>query len=383
MEPFLDRFYDEVDYNLADPASQKRLPKSTRYRDLFSVQQRIFERMMSATGQESLLRRSQADITFVVNQEYYQLPPGFRQFISLEKRLSENPRTIAAVLGTVPVYSNERGIEIIGAEQGFRVQPIPQTSTEAGTWIMTYLRGPVKLHYATGTEAHNAYQSQTIDTGAGWSVSTTTLGYTDGFTAGLNGYTVYGYDAAGTLLGSGTITAADEDEITFGAITGLANGCSFTIDADLGWIRAGSPGTDAGELVPIADYYNGVMLQVYSAAAQGYPQQRQVLDFYYEDSCWVFVLRHRWSVVPSGTVLYEILPELMEGYDSLYAMDVAIVNSGRRGQFRRRAGLLQERHDLWQACRNYAHSNTMDRAPQRIIVPRADDIDPYDQSGFL
>lgn len=391
MDPFLDRFYDEVDDNLADPHSQKRLTKAQRYRDLFTIQNQIFERLLNATGQESMLARAEADITLVVDQEFYDLPPSFRHFVRFEKRVNGDPDHIRGTLRTLAPYSEQAGIQIISSQRGFRVQPVPATSQEAGAWTMIYLKGPVKLHYATAGTVADLPEDQTID-GANYVVSTPVAGtnritYADHFTAAMLGETitfespVNGTDTVEGALA--TITAANADYIEFAAVTGLATDDTFTIDADWCWVVSGTPATDAGEKVAVADYYNGSLLRIYSGTT-GDRQVKEIMDYYLDagDSAWHFKLRHAWDTLPTGTIKYEICPELAEGYDSLYAMDVAIRNSGRRSHIRRRAGLLDDRHELWKDCRNSIANNTMDRAPSRIIPPRVDEVDPYSMGVY-
>ena len=382
MDAFLDRFYDEVDDCLADPHSQKRITKAMKYRDLYQVQQKLFERILCATGNESLCGYAEAEIELVVNQEFYSLPPEFRQFIFMEKRLTENPRSVQYMLPTIPPYSEQAGIEIQDSLRGFRIQPIPSNSDFAATWTMGYLKGPVKLHNATATKVYNLPEDGVIGaatyalTTVGTNNILTWAGY---FTPHMVGSTIDVAVAATGVTSSAVISAATYNSITFPAITGIANADTFTIDGDWCWLVGGTPATDEGEVITINDYYNGSLLRVYSATLHD-PQTKEIMDYTYDvtGTNWHYKLRHPWSpAVPTATVLYEICPEVPLGMDSIYAYDVAIMNSGRRSHITRRAGLLHDRHELFSDVLSYYQNKTMDRAPARVMPQRYDKVDPY------
>jgi len=385
MDPFLDRFYDEVDDNLADPHSQRRLTNAQRYRDLHTVQVDLFERLLNATGQESLVGRTQATITLVSGQDYYELPPGFRHFVSLQKLVNNDPDYVEDELNTIPTYASRRGIQIFTQQRGFKVHPVP-TSQSAGDWVMTYLKGPVLLHYATTTRTTNPPDAWVINA-LTYALSVPVAGThritrAGFFTAALEGETIeFASPINGTATVEGasrTITAANADYIEFDTVTGLADLDTFTVDVDWCWLITGTPATDAGEKVFLPDYYNGSLLRIYDAADdEGVRQTKEILDYYKDaDDEWHVILRHPWTLEPT-TAKYEICPELPEAYDSIYAMDVAIRNTGRRTHLRRRAGLLEDRRNLWNACLNWAIQNTMDRAPERTIPENWDQVDPY------
>lgn len=134
--------------------------------------------------------------------------------------------------------------------------------------------------------------------------------------------------------------------------------------------------TDGGNLVPMTDYYNGSLIRVYSGST-GIPQTAQITDFAMSGSRPVFTLREALSPTPTGTLLYEICPLLPQRLDGLYAIEVAIALAGRRGTWKKRAGLMEDRTALWSACKQHFESNTMDRASQRISVPVVNEVDPY------
>jgi hypothetical protein len=300
MEAFIERFYSEVDDNLADPHSQKRLTRSQRLRDLHVVQKRIFERLLNATGGESSLGRTEISFVMAQGQARYPLPAGFRQFIGLEKRRGSDPVLVEGRLRSIDTYSSAAGVEILDGQRGCLIRPTPGAEW-AGTWTLIYRKGPVRLHYAT-----------------------------------------------------------------------VADG-----DIDVDSLKLGTPGTDAGEVVKLADYYAGCLVRIVSATTGG-SQITECVGNTVVGSTVTLSLWPEFNPKPQGSVIYEICPELPEHLDSIYAMDVALLNAGRRANIRRRAGLAVERSELWQACRNYFLSNVSDRAPSRQVAPQPDSDDPYD-----
>ncbi len=137
-------------------------------------------------------------------------------------------------------------------------------------------------------------------------------------------------------------------------------------------VTAGSPGADAGDLVLSDGYYDNSMLRIYDAET-GALQVREISKW--NRKAKVFTLRHAWTTLPTGAVKYEIRPSVPPAYDDLYAMDVAIRILGQRR--RGRSGLKADRNELWNACTGYFLSNTMDRAPERTLPIRHDEVDPY------
>ncbi len=381
MEAFLERFYDEVDDNLGDPHSQKRYTRAARYRDLCAIQTRLFERFLNLSGQESQIGRVELDIEIIDGQEFYELPEGFRQFQLLEKRTDGDPDQIEARLWTVPTYSSEPGVEIVTGQRGFRIQPIPD-SIVAGTWTFIFNKAPVMLHYATTTVVSNLPDEQVLTT---YTVSTPVAGTnritkTGAFSSFMLGETVSLTDGALTEDVTREITAACSNYIEFEAVTGLDSTAYMTIDANWCWVLAGTPGTDAGEIVKLDGYYAGCLLRVFAATSGAPSAPKTVLAFEQDpvtSTIWHFKLRAPWATVPSGSTQYEILPELPYPHDSLYAMDVAMLASSRRDGIRKRAGLALDRHEIYEAARSYFMNTTMDRQPSRILPPRYVKPDPY------
>ncbi len=145
-------------------------------------------------------------------------------------------------------------------------------------------------------------------------------------------------------------------------------------------LTAGTPPTDAGELIATNDYYNGSILHVYRADI-GTEQTAEVIDFDANTSPPVFHLRHPWNPIPTAKstgVWYEISPAVPNGYDAIYATDVALKLLAPRAKPRLRAALIQDRRAQWGACRSFFLSNVADRMPERMLPVDRDDVDPYD-----
>lgn len=149
IDPFIERFVDEVDDCLGDPHSQKRLTRAKRLELLYQVQVKLFERLLSgSTGQESNLGRVERAITLVNGQTFYPLPPRFRQFLELVQRDPNDRDVIRQQLVSIPQWSPEVGVEILSAQNGFRVQP-KVDSVFAGNWTLICRQGPAMLFYST------------------------------------------------------------------------------------------------------------------------------------------------------------------------------------------------------------------------------------------
>ena len=140
-------------------------------------------------------------------------------------------------------------------------------------------------------------------------------------------------------------------------------------------LTLGTPGVDAGEKILLPDYYNGVEIHVYSATS-GYPQTRVVQ---YDPGEGILHLRTPWFPLPKAPVWYEICPTLPYPYDSIYAMDVALLNMGRRDNPAKVAGLMRDREKLWAGARSFFQSNVADRVPERIMPLRAEDAMPMSE----
>lgn len=166
---------------------------------------------------------------------------------------------------------------------------------------------------------------------------------------------VMGYLRAPGLLHFAQATSVGETSITFGT----------------------PENSEDGEIIKLKDYYNGMDVRIVQADV-GAGQQREILKSFVtatgEVSC---VLRHPWGTMPQGDeIIYEVCPTLGVEYDSLYAMDAAILELNRREKFDKAQSFRPEREKLWATARNYFASNVMDRAPTRVQPIRPEDLLP-------
>lgn len=305
---FIERYLDEVDDNLADPHSQKRLPISKRLRDLFTIQNMHFESLLNLTGQESSIGYFEDTVVVESGRSFYPLPPRYRQFLAFERRVGGDRENIDFTMDSVHGYMGRAGIEILHRERGFRILPTPGT-LEAGNWTLVYRQGPPKLFY-------------------------------------------------------GVVNSINED------------GDSVVVDVPAS--------ADAGEMVALSNYYAGAILNIY-AGFTGVPQARVIASSVYDGDAeqTTFNLRDALDPIPAdseagGALLAEIMPDVPMGLDSIYAMDCAIINAGRRTRIALRSGLRQDRGLLWASVANFYTNNVADRAPGRVVPARADEVDPYD-----
>jgi len=378
MDAFIDRFYADVRESLADPHIQKRLTEAQLYRQLCTVQREIWEQLLKGSGRESTIGRTEATITLQSGVSFYPLPGNFRREISFLKYLTDGDRDqIEKSLRSIGPYSDGPGFEILTANRGMEIRPTPMLSASE-PWTLVYQKGPVRLHHATSAVIGDL-TGATFDAVGGWTSDTTYLDMEDYFTAHLVGYRVTVVDATDDTTETRTITAATNDRITFAALSFTpADGDTITFpDADFCWLTFGTPAAGDGELIKMADYYNGSLVRVYSAT-DNWPQTRECIDYYLEDGLWVAVLRHHWTGVPTGTVLYEIAPEITEDLDKLYGYKAAIQVAGPRGRRVLRQQLISDYAELWKACKGSFADTTMDRGPRRIHPPRGDRLNPYE-----
>lgn len=146
-QAFLERFYELVHDYVGDPTTSRRLTKPKMVRDFQTQEKLLWERLLRATGQSSLIGRGQASYDLEADKEFYPLPGNFRQFIAFEKRTSGDPNSVEDRFGSKPYFDGGRGAEIISQERGMRIYPIP-TSDDSG-WTLIYMKGPIRTHYAT------------------------------------------------------------------------------------------------------------------------------------------------------------------------------------------------------------------------------------------
>lgn len=160
-------------------------------------------------------------------------------------------------------------------------------------------------------------------------------------------------------------------------------GAVYSISADALTVVGTAPASsDAGELSRLANYYAGAKLNIYDGETD-VPQCAVVASSSYNsaNSRTTFVLRTALSPKPTGvnpTLKWEILPDLPEGYDGIYAIRCAIENTSRRTRITAKATLKDDYQEAYRTAAAYYGQNVADRAPTRLIPPRGDEIDPYD-----
>jgi len=375
-DSFLDQFYNAVNSELGDPSISKRLTKAQKLADLQVAEKVIWEELMPVMGQAGTEGRTEATVTLEDGRQHYPLPGNFRKFLAFEYRDPDDESLVLAYLPSIPEYENTPGVQILSEQRGMMVKPTPELDDDQD-WTLVYLKGPVILHNATAGTVANMPTSQVL---TGYSVTTTKVTKSDTFTKAMIGETVTFSGGALAEAVNREITAATADYIEFAAVTGLDDTASMTIDADWCWLVAGAPAADNGTIIKIDDYYNGSLLRVYDATL-GYPQTREIIDFYADPTTtteWHFKLRHPWSPVPTGAVKYEIRPALPQDYDRLYAVDVALMQLDARINFVRKGQLEKKRRKLLQACRSYFDRNVADRIARVSYPPDEYAHDPYD-----
>lgn len=136
------------------------------------------------------------------------------------------------------------------------------------------------------------------------------------------------------------------------------------------------PDEDAGELVRVNDYYNGLDLRICDTLETG-----EILNF--DATTLTFHLRHSWDTVVGDDVCYEVCPCLPYPYDSIFACDVAIeIMSDRPKLVEKIVAQLPIREKAWNAAVEWVVSNVADRPPKRIYPPGPYDLMP-DGEGMI
>lgn len=148
MQAFLDRFYDDVDANLDDPQTSKRLTPAKELRLLYVVETMIWERLLMLSGQESVVGRAEATITIENDKEFYLLPGNFRQFLKFERRTDDDSNYVTGTMRSIPLYDRGPGVQILSEQRGMIIVPKPVLN-ESEDWTLIYQKGPVRLHHAT------------------------------------------------------------------------------------------------------------------------------------------------------------------------------------------------------------------------------------------
>jgi hypothetical protein len=149
---FIDTFYDLVSEHLGDPATSRRLSAAQKLRDFYAVERQIWEKVLQAVGQESLVGRVEHVFHVEQDDDYVPLPGNFRQFLSLEKWRDGDRDDVEMIRQTMPYWEKTKvGVEIINEHQGMLWRPVAD-ETEAGDWVLTYLKGPIRIHHAVAED---------------------------------------------------------------------------------------------------------------------------------------------------------------------------------------------------------------------------------------
>jgi hypothetical protein len=303
MRPFIERYLEDVNNRLGDPSTSRRVTTAYKLELLDAVQKDVWEKLLRATGSESLVGYTETPISLTADQDFYPLPGNFRQFLSLESRTdADDPDTATGKLNSIPLYHPGPGVQILSEQRGMRIKPVPTSSSD--TWVLTYLKGPITLHYGDAQGVPTATQIQ----------------------------------LAASVASDGT----------------------------------------EGELVTSDDYYNGSLIHIYSADT-GARQVREIED--YDAGTKTVTVRAPFSPAPSGSVKYEIVPDLPYGYDDVYAIFAAFRLTPARGNQAKRLLLKDELIEALTKAKSYIGSNVADRPGEKIIKPNYDDVDPY-EAGY-
>jgi len=152
----------------------------------------------------------------------------------------------------------------------------------------------------------------------------------------------------------------------------------YAVAAEVGdkMIRLGTPGENAGEVVKVDGYYDGVEIRAVSANV-GAPQSRVIASSTVSrNGDVVCQLRDAWTPKPTGTVVYEVSPTLPPPYDSIYAMDVALINMDRRKQHAQAERMKLWRSHLWNGVKSYLQTTKFDRDHKRTFPVEGLDLMP-------
>lgn len=147
MQALLERFYEDVDANLDDPATSKRITKAKKLRLLYVAEKMIWERILMISGQESIVGRSESTITVQDDKEFYLLPGNFRQFLGFERRLDGDTNNVTATLKSIPLFDSGPGVVVLSEQRGMMIKPKPTLNGDE-SWTLIYQKGTVRLHHA-------------------------------------------------------------------------------------------------------------------------------------------------------------------------------------------------------------------------------------------
>lgn len=146
-QSFIERYLELVDHNLSDPHTTRRLTTERKLRDLEAVEVTVWERLLAASGQETVTGRHQVEITLENDKEFYLLPGNFRRFWWFRRFQGGDTDVTLGELPSIAEFDFGPGVFIITPQRGMQVIPKPNI-TGTQTWTLCYQKGPVKLHYA-------------------------------------------------------------------------------------------------------------------------------------------------------------------------------------------------------------------------------------------
>jgi len=378
MTPFLTRFYSEVADNLGDPSTAKRYTNAKMYSDLTRVQERIYQCLLNGAGQMSELGYAECIIPIVAEQDYYDLPPNFRQFITFERRVAVNQTDELDGTYTITTTSLTKTGKFSPTMSGRTITFNSDDPTIDG----------VTRVIATATADAITWSGAVTGLAAGDGYSIALAGDPRLIIAWVGSVPTYADGPGVRLLGPGRgfqfiprPTEAWAGDWTLCYRKGpvkLHDATLSSMASDGTSFVCGSPATNHGEVVLEPNYYAGCLIEIYSATT-GAPQRRMCTASSVSGSTVTLRFDNKpFNPVPTGTMLYQVLPDLDESVDGLYALDVAILACSRRTGATRRSMLIREREDLWKAARGLYSASASDRPPERLRPPRHDADDPYE-----
>jgi len=389
MDAFLTRYYAAVNRYQGDPTTSKRLTKPQKLLDFHDAQREVFEAILRTTGQESMINRTEADFTVEDDRVDYPLPYGYRQFVSCIRYQTkvETKATLAGANydGTDTVTETDAFADYCFKDGDQLVVTAP--TAYAGTYDIASQTDDDVI--VLSTDIGDAIADNTLIGTIARTVPDKDLPLTQYYTMPEYG------------IGPGIVLHSQLDGMQIKPPPSLAEdqlfvmtylkapilihmGIAAGVSANTITFVATVASADDGELVWTNGYYNGCLINIYSATL-GVQQVRKVKHSHIIDPTGTKLMRcelvNAWDVTPTGTVLYEIVPLFPVGLDKIYAIDVALANSPRRHNMMWRES-LRERAKIWEGCMNYALSGTMDRSPSRNLpMLQPWDDDPYDYMG--
>ena len=153
--PFITDFKSWVLDDLADPSFTKRVTTDRLMREMRTAHTRVFERLLSVSGEQSQLGYTETILTIKPDVEFYRLPGNFRSFEFLERRTDLNdPSTSIGRIPTRARHDRSMGIKINSQLRGFKIYPRPILNSNQD-YVFGYQAAPIRMHYGTATAYAN------------------------------------------------------------------------------------------------------------------------------------------------------------------------------------------------------------------------------------